>query len=158
MEDIIFSYYEQIYKFCYWKTGDRMEAQDLTQETFLRFLDCAQTYSDIENPRAFLYAIARNLCLNWQKRTRPLSFEEVDCCELCTGEDFAEASARNVTLSAAVSVLPEQLREILLLRYGQDLKVGEIAEMLGLSRFQVMYRIRSALSQLKRSLGKEECI
>lgn len=155
MEEMISAYYEQIYRFCYWKTGDRVEAQDLTQDTFFRFLDSAQTYSDIENPGAFLYTIARNLCLNWHKRIRTISLEELDHCEPYAAEDFSEMSASKVALSGAVSALPEQLREILLLRYGQDLKVGEIAEILGLSRFQVMYRIRSALYQLKRNLGKE---
>ena len=43
----------------------------------------------------------------------------------------------------------------MLLRYGQDLKVGEIAEILGLARFQVMYRVRGALRQLKKLLKEE---
>lgn len=75
--------------------------------------------------------------------------------ELYETDDFAEKSIQKIYLSGAVSALPESQKEVLPLRYGQDMKVAEVAEILGLSRFQVMYRIRSALKQLNKSLGKE---
>ena len=50
MEQVIALYYDQIYKFCYWKTHSAVDAQDITQDTFIRFMDAAQTYSDIESP------------------------------------------------------------------------------------------------------------
>lgn len=155
MEHIISVHYEQIYKFCYWKIHDRVEAQDITQDTFIRFLDAAQTYSDIEKPRALLYTIANNLCLNWLKKTHPVSLDALENRDVLTADDFADASIRKICLSRALSSLPDVQQEVLLLRYGQDLKVGEISEVLGLSRFQVMYRIRSALNQLRKSMGKE---
>ena len=156
MEEIISAYYEQIYKFCYWKIQNSDEAQDITQDTFIRFLDAAQTYSDIKRPKALLYTIANNPCLNWAKKARPVSLDSLEGQELYTADDFAEELIQRICLSGAVSALPENQKEVLLLRYGQDLKVGEVAEILGLSRFQVMYRIRSALKQLNKNLGKEE--
>ena len=57
MEQVIALYYDQIYKFCYWKTHSAVDAQDITQDTFIRFMDAAQTYSDIESPRALLYIL-----------------------------------------------------------------------------------------------------
>ena len=57
IEQIISMYYEPIYRFCYWKTHDTTEAQDITQDTFMRFMSAVQTYSDIENPKALLYTI-----------------------------------------------------------------------------------------------------
>ena len=70
MEQVIALYYDQIYKFCYWKTHSAVDAQDITQDTFIRFMDAAQTYSDIESPKALLYTIAHHLCLNWLKKCR----------------------------------------------------------------------------------------
>lgn len=156
MEEIISAYYEQIYKFCYWKIQNSAEAQDITQDTFMRFLDAAQTYSDIKRPKALLYTIANNLCRNWIKKARPVSLDSLESQDLYTTDDFAEESIQKIYLSNAISALPENQKEVLLLRYGQDLKVGEIAEILGLSRFQVMYRIRNALKQLNKNLGREE--
>lgn len=155
MEEIISAYYEQIYKFCYWKIQNSDEAQDITQDTFIRFLDAAQTYSDIKRPKALLYTIANNLCRNWVKKARQVSLDALESQELYATDDFAEKLIQKIYLSGAVSALPESQKEVLLLRYGQDMKVAEVAEILGLSRFQVMYRIRSALKQLNKSLGKE---
>ena len=156
MEDIISAYYGQIYKFCYWKIHDSAEAQDITQDTFIRFLDAAQMYADIKRPKALLYTIAGNLCQNWIKKAHPVSLDSLENPDICTTGDFAERSVQQICLSSAISALPDNQKEVLLLRYGQELKVGEIAEILGLSRFQVMYRIRSALNQLQKNLGKEE--
>ena len=156
LEEIISAYYEQIYKFCYWKIRNSAEAQDITQDTFMRFLDAAQTYSDIKRPKALLYTIANNLCRNCLKKARPVSLDSLESQDLYTTDDFAEESIQKIYLSSAISALPQNQKEVLLLRYGQDLKVGEVAEILGLSRFQVMYRIRNALKQLNKNLGKEE--
>ena len=142
MEQVIALYYDQIYKFCYWKTHSAVDAQDITQDTFIRFMDAAQTYSDIESPKALLYTIAHHLCLNWLKKEP-------------AAEDFADHAVQKIYLSTAIAALPNEQQEVLLLRYGQDLKVGEIAEILGLSRFQVMYRVRGALRQLKKLLKEE---
>lgn len=75
MDGIIAAYYDQIYKYCYWKIHDRDEAQDIIQDTFIRFMDAAHTYSEIEKPKALLYTIANNLCLNWLQRIHPQSLE-----------------------------------------------------------------------------------
>lgn len=155
IEQIISAYYTDIYRFCYWKIRDSAEAQDITQETFIRFLDAVQTYSDIEKPRALLYTIAKNLCLNWIKKVRPISLETLEDRDVPEADDFADDSIRKIYLSNVVSKLPELQQDVLLLRYGQDLKVGEVAEILGLSRFQVMYRIRGALKQLRKYVNEE---
>lgn len=155
-EKIIAAYYEDIYKFCFRKIRDPAEAQDITQDTFIRFMNAADTYTDIEKPKALLYTIARNLCLNWVKRVRPVSLDKLESRGSPAADDFADESIRKIYLSIAVSALPDDQQEILILRYGQDLKIGEIAEILGLSRFQVMYRIRNALDRLRKNMRREE--
>lgn len=155
IQQVISMYYGQIYKYCYWKLRDRDEAQDITQDTFIRFMEAANTYTDIEKPQALLYTIANNLCLNWLKRTRPASLEAMEPQEEPRSADFSEVSIQNVALANALSLLPREQQDILLLRYGQELKVSEIAELLGLSRFQTMYRIRTALRELKAQLKED---
>lgn len=155
MEQVIVLFYDQIYKFCYWKTHSAVDAQDITQDTFIRFMNAAQTYSDIENPRSLLYTIAHRLCLNWLKKVSTDSLDELPWNHQPVTEDFTACSVEKVCLSTAISALSNEQQEILLLRYGQDLPIGEIAEILGLSRFQIMYRIRGALRQLKKLLKEE---
>lgn len=155
MEQVIALYYEQIYRFCYWKIHSSADAQDLTQDTFIRFMNAAQTYSDIENPRALLYTIADHLCLNWLKKVPPDSLDELRLDQEPATADFADCSVQKLCLSNALAALPDEQQNILLLRYGQDLNISEIAELLSLSRFQVMYRVRGALRQLKKLLKEE---
>ncbi len=149
-EKIIAAHYEDIYKFCCWKIRDPTEAQDITQDTFIRFMNAAKTYADIEKPKALLYTIAKNLCLNWINRAHPKSLDALEIEDTPSVNDFSDESIRKTDLYNALSALPDDRQEILLLRYGQELKVNEIAEILGLSRFQVMYKIRGALNQLKK--------
>ena len=56
-------YYDNIYRYCYLHTQNRHTAEDLTQETFLKFLETSN-YQDRGKPLAFLYTIARNLCID----------------------------------------------------------------------------------------------
>ena len=56
-------YYDDIYRYCFFRIQDRSLAEDLTQETFLKFLETSN-YQDRGKPLAFLYTIARNLCID----------------------------------------------------------------------------------------------
>ena len=56
-------YYNNIYRYCYLHTQNRHTAEDLTQETFLKFLETSN-YQDRGKPLAFLYTTARNLCID----------------------------------------------------------------------------------------------
>ena len=55
--------YDKIYRYCYFKLHNAHVAEDITQETFLRFLEC-EGYRDAGKPLAFLYTVARNLCID----------------------------------------------------------------------------------------------
>lgn len=77
-ERIILDNYEEIYRYCWWKVKNRDDAEDLTQETFLRFVQMLSDYSEQGKPRALLYTIARNLCINHYRRVKPLSLSEAE--------------------------------------------------------------------------------
>ena len=66
--------YDRIYRYCYFRLRDRHWAEDVTQETFLRWLS-SDTYRDTGQTLQYLYTIARNLCTDEGRRpsTEPLS-------------------------------------------------------------------------------------
>ncbi len=70
-------------------------------------------------------------------------------------DPFAPAEQR-IALRQAIEKLPADWQELLLLRYANDLPVGQIAALTGLSRFAVHRRIRSALAALRTMLQKED--
>ena len=65
-----------LYRYIYFRISSKESAQDLTSECFFRFL---RNTSDIKNPRAFLYQIARNLLVDFYRQSarQPLSLEEI---------------------------------------------------------------------------------
>ena len=69
--------YDRIYKYLYFRLHDKQEAEDLTQESFLRFLG-SRTYRDENRQLQYLYTIARNLCNQYyRKRTISYSLDEL---------------------------------------------------------------------------------
>lgn len=155
IEEIIRENYADIFRYCFWRTKQQSDAEDLTQETFLRFINSLSHYSDRGKPKALLYTIARNLCINWHKRMKPLPLSD----ETLENISFVEADkeveiANRLTLHKYMNQLPKDQQEILLLRYYLELQVNEIAKTLGISRFAVMYRLRTAMKNLRQDIRK----
>lgn len=157
-EKIVTENYESIYKYCYWKIGNCEEAQDITQEVFLRFMKNIDTYSDQGKPKAFLYTIAKNLCINWSKK------HKVDCLDTATeildlsASEMINQIPDKILLENLVKKLPIEQQEVIVLRYGHELKINEIAVIVGTSRFTVRYRIKLALSALKNKLSRSDFV
>ena len=149
-------YYDNIYRYCYLHTQNRHTAEDLTQETFLKFLETSN-YQDRGKPLAFLYTIARNLCIDHIRQNSKSS----DACRraaesfIPAAED-TELAATSVVLSQAVKELSETDREIICLRYVLEMNPGEIGRLMDLSRFSVYRRLKHALKQLENQLRKED--
>ena len=143
--------YDKIYRFCYFKVKNSYLAEDLTQETFLRFFS-NNNYIGRGKPLAYLYTIAKNLCTDEfrKKVAEPLSEEHVD-----TNTAFDDVNL-SVSMQSALKFLSDDVQEILLLRFANDLSIGEIASFTGLSRFTLRRKINGALSQLKIILKKED--
>lgn len=122
--------YDKIYRYCYFKLYDKQLAQDITQETFLRFY--RQTLS-LDNKRElpYLYTIAKNLCVDEFRRKNVDSLEDIDTN---ISYDPSEEWVDNLTLKAIIAKLPEEEQELIFLRYVNELPVTSICRITGLSR------------------------
>lgn len=140
--------YDNIFRFALYHLGCKEDAEDVTQETFLRYIEHTE-YHRIGNERRILYTIARNLCTDFHRRsgTVPLTEENLPANSGNMVDDVA--------IRLAMSALPEEDREIVILRYVNDETVSSIAAVYGISRFKMGRRIREITERLKRELGKE---
>ena len=144
-------FYDKIFRYCYYRIGDKATAEDLTQETFLRFLN-----ADSRMPERYLYTIAKNLCIDEYRKTRPILTDETgDESSELPGADVTESLVDRMTILNAMEQMPEEEREVLILRYVNDEPVSAICALTGLSRFAVYRRCRDAAARLKEFLGKE---
>jgi len=143
--------YDEVYKYCYFKTKNAPLAEDLTQETFLRFFS-QSNYISRGKPLAYLYTIAKNLCIDAYRKTneQPLSEDIVD--------ERSEISSLETTIAVkeALATLPSDIQEILLFRYANELSINEICEITGLSRFAVRRKVNGGLKKLKTILREDD--
>ena len=143
--------YDKIYRYCYFKMYDDQIAQEITQETFLRF--CKQGLnlgSDKELP--YLYTIAKNLCIYHFRQRTVESLGEITEEMI---DDPTEDWISNLTLRMTISTLPEDEQELLFLRYVNEISIATICKITGLSRFAVYRKLSKSLKWLKEKLLKE---
>ncbi len=138
--------YDKIYRYCYFKLHNREAAEDVTQETFLRFL-ANDTYRDTGKVLQYLYSIARNLCIN--EYHRPQAEALPDEMETPFSEDELLSA---ISLQAALEELDPEERELLLLRYSNEVPVSVICRIFQLSRFAIYRKISRALKKLQSQL------
>lgn len=124
-------------------------AEDAAQETFLRFVRARSRYRERGRARAYLVTIARNVCAD-MARGRAGGWDELP--ELLPGEGEPADADDGLDLASALVRLPRAQREALELRYGQGLKVGEVASALGVSRFAAARTLSAALEALRAGL------
>lgn len=144
-------HYDKIYRYCYLRVKNRETAEDLTQETFLRYIEHPQ-YHGIDKTLQLLYTIARNLCKDEYRRLKTEEIPE----ETASDENIEESVITNCALSEALEKLSPEDREIILLRYINDVPIGVIANLYSMSRFALNRRIKKILAELHNELGKEE--
>ena len=140
--------YEKIFRYCFFKVRDRAAAEDMTQETFLRFLESPH-YRNMNKELHYLYTIAGNLCADhFRKKTSEELSENIP-----DNRDYEDCIITNVALGSAIASLPEEDRDLIVLRYVNEVPVIVLAELYGVSRFKMGRRIKSILEILKKNFN-----
>ncbi len=154
---LIKMFYPDILRYCLWHAPDRSLAEDAVQETFLKAIRYFDRYTHQGKFKPFLYRIAANTCIDMQRKSRnpDISLEESEI-EPSYSDPAFEAIRSDMVLRQLVSRLSEAQREIVLLRYGQDLTLREIAEVVNLPLRTVQTRLRRALKKLRAELSAAE--
>lgn len=142
--------YDKIYRYCYFKTHSRETAEDITQETFLKFFE-SKEYRDRGRALQYLYTIARNLCTDEYRRIKTCPLDEES-----QGSYSDSEMLRRSYLRAALEKMDESDRELLLLRYVNEVPVNVIAGLYEISRFALHRRLSKAVKDLKDRLGEED--
>lgn len=139
--------YDKIYRYCYYRLRNRELAEDATQETFLRWFS-SDTYRNTGQVLQYLYTIARNLCTDESRK--PI-------LETLT-EDIPAADTDpllSIALRSELDKLGGEDRELVLLRYVNEVPVGVLCKLYGMSRFAMYRRLRGILKILQSGLTGE---
>ena len=158
-EQAVLPHLDAAYSLARWLTRNDQDAQDVTQESFLRAFRFFDGYQG-GNMRAWLLTIVRNTCYTWLHQNRPpesaVEFDEEIHSEVFSGSTDPElqvlASADKATLQRALAELPEMFREVLVLREIEGMSYKEIADVASVSLGTVMSRLARARSRLRQAL------
>lgn len=142
LEKIIERYYDEIFRYCWHHVDNKETAEDLCQDTFIRFIEHYENFRHIGKTKNYLYTIARNKCKDYYKKQVPSLLETIP--EQADERNLEE----NVIMRQMIMGLSEELKEVITLRYLQNLKYADIAVILRISQSLAKYRVKKALEQL----------
>ena len=149
--------YDKLLRYCYMKLRDMTLAEDVTQETFIRFFE-SKDYHSIGKEMAYLYTIARNLCIDYFRKQKEELIEDLPAKiqEMPDSSDKVESIVDQLSIEQALDHLTDDEREAVVLRFSGELSVEDIAKSMDISRFAVRRRISSALEKLRKEMERIE--
>ena len=160
-------YQNRIYRYLLRLVRQPAEAEDLFQQTWLRVAEKIRSYDPARNFDAWLFTLARNLAFDHLRRIQPRSLDEplaedspdeTMISRMASADpgpfDQLMASERASHLAAALENLPVSYREVLSLRFEEEMKLEEIAFVLGAPLSTVKSRLRRSLEQLREAFEK----
>lgn len=164
-EDLLKTHNRKVYNLCYRFTGRSSEAEDLTQEVFIKIFQTLRTYDEAQGAfSTWLSRVARNHLVDHYRRTKKdrmtSSLEDevtqVEEKHSPAGDPMAgvESRERRELVQAALDQLSPDMREAVILRDFQDLDYQEIAQVLGVPEGTVKSRINRGRLELARLLKR----
>jgi RNA polymerase sigma-70 factor (ECF subfamily) len=150
-------YHDRICHYIACMIRDTAEAEDLTQETFLRAHCRQEALRDPKAARGWLYRIATNVCLDrLRQRTRQarvcqdeLQHVRPAALENSSVQEQAERAETSTCVQRCLDYLPDSYRAVILLYEGHGLTAPEIANLLGVSLATVKIRLHRARRRLQ---------
>jgi len=152
---------DEIYRYAWRMVGDAQDAQDLTQETFLRAYRAFERLEPDSNVRAWLYKIATNACLTFLKRRGRERMVTLDASasglavQTETPPDVVGRLELLREVAEAVEALPPRQRAAIVQRKYQGLSYGEIAASLGCSEDTARAHVYQGLRKLRAQFRDE---
>lgn len=149
---------DRLYGFALSLARDRLVAEDLVQETYVRALAAHRKAAPGENMGAWLFTILHNVWRNERRRKQPLPLEDSPGLTdrlVAPGRDPEDALALQETrdlVDSAVARLPESFREVIVLRCVFGFSYRDLAQILGCPAGTVMSRLARARTILRREL------
>jgi len=160
LAEIYDRYAESIYRYLWRFLGDAVLAEDLTSEVFVKLLAVLDTKrAPCHHLQGWLYRVARNLAMDWfreQARSKTLALDE----ELVDGGESPssalEKEENHQQLRWAISKLTASQQQVILLRFGEGLKLEDVARIMDKSEGSIKLLQYRATRRLKKLLVREE--
>jgi len=147
------AYASAIFRFASFQLSNHEMAKDVTQDVFLSTWKYLAEGGVVENMRAFLYASARNKIIDFRRKKKEESLENLAESGFDPKDEHAHADIERIAeanrVFRLIGGMEEGVREPLLLRFAEGLSVKEIAEIMGESENTISVRIHRGIKKLQ---------
>lgn len=149
---------DAVFRLCYGKTSNREEAKDMTQEVFARvWVRVSGNKGDIENLRAFIFTVARNLIKDYYKKKKSVlerdlpegTFEQIPVAA------DQQSGSESALMLETLKSLDESYREVLMLHLVEGIPINEIAELLSERPNTISVRVKRGIEKMRAKLHIE---
>jgi RNA polymerase sigma-70 factor (ECF subfamily) len=165
LDALIEQYQYRLFRYLVYITGNRERAEDFFQETWIRVLERGHQYNGKSRFEAWLFSIARHLVIDWQRQRKAQSLDALTSPDEGAPMEFADddpsplhlvlTQESEETVQASLEKLRAPYREVLLLRFQEELGLAEIATVLSAPISTVKSRLYRGLEDLRGLLAGE---
>jgi len=145
---------ERIYRYIYLKISDKDEAEDLTQQVFIKAWEALPDFRFKKNPfSSWLYSIARNLITDFYRKKKPIfSLDaeiKIDVPDAADLNEQLMIKEKTQKVFRAIQQLPDEQKELLILRFVDEFSYNEIAKIMRKSPLTLRVLQHRALKRLR---------
>lgn len=145
---------DAIYRHCFFRVYSKERAEELVQDTFMKTWQYLEKGNEVENLKAFLYKVANNLVIDNSRKKKEESLEAlIEVSRTNEPHYDGHKNIENAVLAGEVlevmDKLPENYKQVLIMRYVDDLHPREIAEALGVKPNNISVTLNRAVAALK---------
>jgi RNA polymerase sigma-70 factor (ECF subfamily) len=141
---------DAIFRHCYFRVFNRERAKELTQETFMR---AWENIGEVQNLKAFLYKVANNLIIDESRKKKTTSLEDMQEEGFDITDDKKDKLIDTLAGKELIKLLERldpKYRQVIMMRYVDDLSPKEIAEITGETENNTSVRIHRGLEQVRK--------
>ncbi len=149
LETLFLKYSDLLYRISLVETGNKSDAEDAVQETFIKYLSKPFAFFSGEQEKAWLVKVCTNTCRDILRK-RNIRF-----CEAIEDHEDIVFEEESIGVFDAIKKLSDSYRLVVVLHYLEDFSVSEIAKALSLSQSAVKMRLSRAREELSKILGEE---
>ena len=149
-------YVEKIYRFIFLKINSPEVSQDLTAETFTRFWKQLESATEIANPRAFVYSVARHLVIDHYRKGKfeTIEIENIQVQDQSPNLEQKEILSSDIKdLKASLRNLSEDYQDAIIWYYLDEFTIAQISEMMNKTENATRVTIHRALNALRAQIG-----
>ncbi len=148
---------DSLFRYCLYKTSDREKALDLTQDAFMKTWEYIEEGNKVKNLKSLLFTIANNLIIDFYRKKKSVSLDSI----IEEGIDFKDESSEDKIdeydielVKKILEELDEGYRDVIIMRYIEDMSIKEIAKILGETENNISVKVHRGIAKVKEKFNK----